>query len=230
MRSTTSFDNLASIESGIDILETKLEEDIANFKQDQRYNNQHKSDLIRDAVRDFDTTVEQLAKDFHHQAETARQNLESVSTTAPTQEAERVPESLMLESDKILWRQSTQTQHQLQELIDLQRETMHKSDIDRMQALEIVTAYELAVENGEEGLQNSLENYGFKRLKVLVSQGNKEAVTAKRRLNDLAGNQIEERKTDQQKMADADLAKLGKISTSFKSKIRLKKKYSKRKF
>ena len=191
MRSTTSFDNLASIESGIDILETKLEEDIANFKQDQRYNNQHKSDLIRDAVRDFDTTVEQLAKDFHHQAETARQNLESVSTTAPTQEAERVPESLMLESDKILWRQQKQTQNQLQELINLQRETMHKSDIDRMQALEIVTAYELAVENGEKGLQNSLERYGPKQLKVLVSQGNKEAVTAKRRLNDLVNNQVE---------------------------------------
>ena len=147
MRSTASFDNLASIESGIDVLETKLEEDIATFKKDKRYNDQHKGDLIRDAVRDFDTTVDQMAQDFHHQAETARQNLESISKTPPTQEKERVPESLMLESDKILWKQQQQTQQQLKELIDLQRETMHKSDIDRMQALELVTAYELAVEN-----------------------------------------------------------------------------------
>ena len=230
MRSTTSFDNLASIESGIDILETKLEEDIITFKKDKRYRDQHKVDLIRDAVRDFDTTVEQLAKDFHHQAETARQNLESVSNSAPIQEEVRIPESLMLESDKILWRQQKQTQNQLQELINLQRETMHKSDIDRMGALEVLTAYELAVENGEEGLQNSLERYGNRRLKVLVSQGNKEAVTAKRRLNDLVNNQVESRKTDQQKMADADLAKLGKISASFRSKLRLKKKYPKHKF
>jgi len=34
----------------------------------------------------------------------------------------------------------------LKELIDLQRETMHKTDIDRMEALELVTAYESATE------------------------------------------------------------------------------------
>jgi len=229
MWSTASFGNLASIESGIDVLETKLEEDIATFKKDKRYNDQHKGDLIRDACRDFETTIDQMAQDFHHQAETTRQNLESISNSAPIQEEARMPESLMLESDKTLWLQQRSTQNQLQELIDLQRETMHKSDIDRMEALEIVTSYELAVENGDEGLQNSLERYGFKRLN-LVSQGNKEAVTANRRLNDRVNNQVESRKTDQQKMADADLAKLGKISTSFRSKLRLKKKYSKRKF
>ena len=230
MRSTASFDNLASIESGIDVLETKLEENIANFKQDQRYNNQHKADLIRDACKDFDTTVDQMAQDFHHQAETARQNLEEISKSTPIQEAERVPGRLMLESDKILWKQQQKTQQQLKELIDLQRETMHKSDIDRMQALELVTAYELAVENGEEGLQDSLERYGSKRLMVLVSQGNKEAVTANRRLNDLVSIQVEARKTDQQRQAEENLAKLGKISAGFRSKIRLKKKYFKRKF
>ena len=227
---STGFDNLANIESGIDVLEAKLEEDIASLKKDKRYNNSHKGDLISDAIQNFDTTVDQMAQDFHHQAETARQNLESISKTPPTQEAERVPESLMLESDKILWRQQQQTQNQLQELINLQRETMHKSDIDRMQALELVTAYELAVENGEEGLQDSLERYGSKRLKVLVSQGNKEAVTANRRLNDLVSIQVEARKTDQQRQAEASLAKLGKISAGFRSKIRLKKKYFKRKF
>ena len=136
----------------------------------------------------------------------------------------------MLESDKILWKQQQQTQHQLKELIDLQRETMHKSDIDRMEALELVTAYELATENAEEGLQNSLERYGPKRLMVLVSQGNKEAVTANRRLNDLVSIQAEARKTDQQRQAEENLAMLGKISAGFRSKIRLKKKYFKRKF
>ena len=230
MRSTASFDDLASIESGIDVLEAKLEEDIDSLKKDQRYNNQHKGDLISDAIRNFDTTVDQMAQDFHHQAETARQNLESISKTPPTQEKERVPESLMLESDKILWKQQQQTQQQLKELIDLQRETMHKSDIDRMQALELVTAYELAVENGEEGLQDSLERYGLKRLMVLVSQGNKEAVTANRKLNDLVSIQVEARKTDQQRQAEENLAKLQKISAGFRSKIRLKKKYFKRKF
>jgi len=34
----------------------------------------------------------------------------------------------------------------LKELIDLQRETMHKTDIDRMEALELVTAYESATD------------------------------------------------------------------------------------
>ena len=202
---STGFDNLANIESGIDVLEAKLEEDIDSLKKDKRYNNSHKGDLISDAIRTFDTTVDQMAQDFHHQAETARQNLEEISKSTPIQEAERMPESLMLESDKILWKQQQKTQQQLKELIDLQRETMHKSDIDRMEALELVTAYELATENGDESLQDSLENYGFKRLKVLASQGDKEAVTANRKLNDLVNNQVESRKTDQQKMADADL-------------------------
>ena len=224
------FDNLASIESGIDVLETKLEEDIASLKKDKRYNNSHKGDLISDAIRNFDTTVDQMAQDFHHQAETARQNLEEISKSTPIQEAERVPGSLMLESDKILWKQQQKTQQQLKELIDLQRETMHKSDIDRMEALELVTAYELATENGDESLQDSLERYGLKRLKVLVSQGNKEAVTANRRLNDLVSIQAEARKTDQQRQAEENLAMLGKISAGFRSKIRLKKKYFKRKF
>ena len=47
MKSTASFDNLANIESRIDALETKLEEDIASFKKDKRYNDSHKGDLIR---------------------------------------------------------------------------------------------------------------------------------------------------------------------------------------
>ena len=55
-------------------------------------------------------------------------------------------------------------------------------------------------------------------------------MTVNRKLNDLVSIQVEARKTDQQKSADADLAELGEISASFKSKIRLKKKYSKRKF
>jgi len=112
---------------------------------------------------------------------------------------------------------------QLAELVRIEHLKMHKSDIDSLNAIELVQEYELAIKEADIAFCEAVERFVKRRMKALVNSGDRSAPESSRRLTELMAQRADAALTPLQRKAKADIEKLKDIGGKFFEMVRLTK-------
>ncbi len=222
----TELDSVFRVSAKLKTLDEKFKTEATETKADDRLSGSYKREKVERSRLAHRTAVDELINEFQAISSHKEAELASRLNPSPAKNSQP-PLELVRDSDRILWKQNEQIRSSMAELVRLEQLKMHREDINRLGAVELVNEYTQAVENEDSAFCDAVEQFGLKRLKSLVaSAGDKEAPESILGLNRLIEQRREEALTPEQKKAKADIEKLRAISGKFHSMAQLTKTYT----
>jgi hypothetical protein len=221
----TELSEVLRLSEKLKTIDTKYKDDTKNITQDDRYNEGYKRDRVEDVRVESEAAVDALVAEF--QSTVAAKSEELESKLKPVSAANLEPPSvLVIESDRQLWIQQAEMKEQLSELVRLERLRMHQDDINGLQAVELVSEYQQAIEEADIAFCEAVERFGRRRLKKLSSGGDRSAADNIGRLADLMAQRADASLTPTQRKAKSDIEKLKDIGGKFFEMAHLTKQYT----
>jgi hypothetical protein len=221
----TELSEVLRLSEKLKTIDTKYKDDTKNITQDDRYNEGYKRDRVEDVRVESEAAVDALVAEF--QSTVAAKSEELESKLKPVSAANLEPPSgLVIESDRQLWIQQAEMKEQLSELVRLERLRMHQDDINGLQAVELVSEYQQAIEEADIAFCEAVERFGRRRLKKLSSGGDRSAAENIGRLGELMAQRADASLTPVQRKAKSDIEKLKSINSKFHEMAHLTKQYT----
>ena len=187
---------------------------VKEIRRDRRFTPEHKDVLIGEAGKIYDDKLKTFVGNFETVCQQKRTVLESMANPPPENNghAEVMPDSLVLSSEKAIWRSLSESKALLVEVVKNQRLSLFKDDVELMSGAEIVQAYKS--EDSDPLFKESLELYGPRRLRR-ISAGSPADVEASLMLQRLIAERKEAAKTPNQRQAEADVERLDALHSKF---------------
>ena len=221
----TELSEVLRVSDKLKMVDTKYKDDVQKIMQDDRYNESYKRDRVEDVRVESEAAVDALVAEF--QATVAAKSEDLESKLKPVSAANLEPPSvLVIESDRQLWIQQAEMKEQLSELVRLERLRMHQDDINGLQAVELVSEYQQAIEEADIAFCEAVERFGRRRLKKLSNGGDRSAAENVGRLGELMAQRADASLTPVQRKAKSDIEKLKDIGGKFFEMAHLTKQYT----
>ena len=221
----TELSEVLRVSDKLKMVDTKYKDDVQKIMQDDRYNEGYKRDQVEDARLENEAAVNALVAEFQSTVAAKSEDLES--KLKPVSAANLEPPSVLaIESDRQLWIQQAEMKEQLSELVRLERLRMHQDDINGLQAVELVSEYQQAIEEADIAFCEAVERFGRRRLKKLSSGGDRSAAENIGRLGELMAQRADASLTPVQRKAKSDIEKLKSINSKFHEMAHLTKQYT----
>ncbi len=221
----TELSEVLRVSDKLKMVDTKYKDDVQKIMQDDRYNESYKRDRVEDVRVESEAAVDALVAEFQSTVAAKSEDLES--KLKPVSAANLEPPSvLVIESDRQLWIQQAEMKEQLSELVRLERLRMHQDDINGLQAVELVSEYQQAIEEADIAFCEAVERFGRRRLKKLADGGDRSAAENVGRLGELMAQRADASLTPVQRKAKSDIEKLKDIGGKFFEMAHLTKQYT----
>lgn len=221
----TELDDVLRVSAKLKMIDIKHKDDTKDILQDDRYKEGYKRGQVEDARAANEEAVDALVGEFKATVTAKSDELEAKLKPASAANLEP-PLMLVMESDRQLWIQQAEMKAHLAELVRLERLRVHKDDIDGLQAVELVSEYEQAIKEADIAFCEAVERFGQRRLKKLVSGGDRSAAESIRRLAELMAQRADANLTPVQRKAKSDIEKLKSINSKFHEMAHLTKQYT----
>jgi hypothetical protein len=221
----TELSEVLRLSEKLKTIDTKYKDDTKNITQDDRYNEGYRRDKVESLRVEGVAAVDTLVAEFQSTVAAKSEDLES--KLKPVSAANLEPPSvLVIESDRALWIQQAEMKEQLSELVRLERLRMHQDDINGLQAVELVSEYQQAIEEADIAFCEAVERFGRRRLKKLSNGGDRSAAENVGRLGELMAQRADASLTPVQRKAKSDIEKLKDIGGKFFEMAHLTKQYT----
>ena len=221
----TELSEVLRVSDKLKMVDTKYKDDVQKIMQDDRYNESYKRDKVESLRVESEAAVDALVAEFQSTVAAKSEDLES--KLKPVSAANLEPPSvLVIESDRQLWIQQAEMKEQLSELVRLERLRMHQDDINGLQAVELVSEYQQAIEEADIAFCEAVERFGRRRLKKLSNGGDRSAAENVGRLGELMAQRADASLTPVQRKAKSDIEKLKSINSKFHEMAHLTKQYT----
>ncbi len=221
----TELSEVLRVSDKLKMVDTKYKDDVQKIMQDDRYNESYKRDKVESLRVESEAAVDALVAEFQSTVAAKSEDLES--KLKPVSAANLEPPSVLaIESDRQLWIQQAEMKEQLSELVRLERLRMHQDDINGLQAVELVSEYQQAIEEADIAFCEAVERFGRRRLKKLSNGGDRSAAENVGRLGELMAQRADASLTPVQRKAKSDIEKLKSINSKFHEMAHLTKQYT----
>ena len=221
----TELSEVLRLSDKLKMIDVRYKDDVQKITQDDRYNEGYKRDKVESLRVESEAAVDTLVAEFQSTVAAKSEDLES--KLKPVSAANLEPPSvLVIESDRQLWIQQAEMKEQLSELVRLERLRMHQDDINGLQAVELVSEYQQAIEEADIAFCEAVERFGRRRLKKLSSGGDRSAAENVGRLGELMAQRADASLTPVQRKAKSDIEKLKDIGGKFFEMAHLTKQYT----
>ncbi len=221
----TELSEVLRVSDKLKMVDTKYKDDVQKIMQDDRYNESYKRDKVESLRVESEAAVDTLVAEFQSTVAAKSEDLES--KLKPVSAANLEPPSVLaIESDRQLWIQQAEMKEQLSELVRLERLRIHQDDINGLQAVELVSEYQQAIEEADIAFCEAVERFGRRRLKKLSSGGDRSAAENVGRLGELMAQRADASLTPTQRKAKSDIEKLKDIGGKFFEMAHLTKQYT----
>jgi hypothetical protein len=221
----TELDEVLRVSDKLKMIDVRYKDDVQKITQDDRYNEGYKRDKVESLRVESEAAVDTLVAEFQSTVAAKSEDLES--KLKPVSAANLEPPSVLaIESDRQLWIQQAEMKEQLSELVRLERLRMHQDDINGLQAVELVSEYQQAIEEADIAFCEAVERFGRRRLKKLSNGGDRSAAENVGRLGELMAQRADASLTPVQRKAKSDIEKLKSIKSKFHEMAHLTKQYT----